>query len=1327
LPNFPNIILGSGILMSYLATRLPPTLRWSILVLSLFFPVNAISVTFNVDSLVDGVDSEPGDGACVSLVGGLCTLRAAIQETNALASNDTIILGVGKHMLTIRGAEEDAAATGDLDITGGGNLTIIGAGIDDTIIEGAHPSGNRFGLLDRILHILPAAGTVALSQLTAGGGWLTGENGGGLYNSGPNTILNDVEISDNNAIALLDFDAEKEQGTGSARSTFGIGGGIFNDTDASLLLDRSRVIYNASQNSNFFDMASLIFSGGGGIRNLGHLEIRNQSRIEYNTAMLGGGIGNTGTAKITDTIVMFNSANRSFGTGGGLTNHGGVLTIRRSYIGQNYCFSCDGGGIANHPAPGEGIVTILESAIDNNSAQLAIGGGVSNFSTMYIGHSSVSWNGVDGLGAGISNGGNAKLIVENTTMVGNTSNSLGAYGAGIHTSSGMTLNHVTLTANHVKTLITPDPDNFAQELYLNTRNLSGDGGDGNFPSGPVIIKNSIIGDEAYRRKLFLATGQISEAAAALDSYCGGGYSENDGIGGSLVSEGDNVSTDEYLSLIKSEGYNVSNGATCALLAGGDQTGTAPNLLDAGAYGGATLPPGPFLPNPISRPPAATSAVRDLIPVNDCAPQIDQRVFARPSGGACDAGAAEYGDLVAVYADLDLSATAEPGVVIARGQPILYKLVIKNQGPSVSNDLSGSALVTNFELSGMTLTDSSFIAPDGVGEVSCTSSNNAPGTTQWADCSFDSPLMPDTELIIFLTLATDDVQSRLRVKAQIQSNTTPDPFDYNNQITLNHRVSPDVPLLVSAGPPAEAVPITSGGIMSLYEIFIATILVIIFAFFRANSVKSSTRLNLSHKLGLSSAIFLCITSSYAAVPTITSITPSTGAATNATIVTITGTGFDANVKVGLLNDPEVSSVITRVEPTDAFYVEKQNNLLYLSRNVTSSSSQMNIYDVTDPTAPILQLERFRLPARAIGGRNAPNSHIRGLAARPDNTLFISSSVQADNRVVQSSLMIYDFNNPSAPVLKRNFAIFTYKNGKQTTLGSIKELENDLLYRFGGGISIIDTSITTGANVIGSIPGFLPVPSPYNTDLITVPTSNGPRKFFLVAGNRITIDIAGAPTEGELLMYDVTDPTNPFAVYAANGPPRQNFFPDRIVDVAVKLLPSGSVTKVYAIVTSLNGFQVSGAGLHVYDVGPDTGFTNLNPIGSYHGLGNFNEIYINGDVVTALDLNLDDAPQGYRYYDFDISDPTTPKLIGGPYMVGQGGAYYPWHSRVSDGYIYASGGFIYKRNPPITITNVTATTITATIPAGYIPQLFDLVVTNSAGETEEVIFTDAFTVQ
>jgi CSLREA domain-containing protein len=60
----------------------------------------AAAATFTVNSSGDQSDASAGNGACATS-GGVCTLRAAIQEANALAGADTIRFAIGSGPVTI--------------------------------------------------------------------------------------------------------------------------------------------------------------------------------------------------------------------------------------------------------------------------------------------------------------------------------------------------------------------------------------------------------------------------------------------------------------------------------------------------------------------------------------------------------------------------------------------------------------------------------------------------------------------------------------------------------------------------------------------------------------------------------------------------------------------------------------------------------------------------------------------------------------------------------------------------------------------------------------------------------------------------------------------------------------------------------------------------------------------------------------------------------------------------------------------------------------------------------------------------------------------------
>ena len=153
---------------------------------------NGYALEFNVNRIDDTVDAAPGDGVCAD-VASMCSLRAAVQETNALAGADTIRLGSATHTLSRAGIDEDAADTGDLDITD--DLDIIGAGSADTRIDAAG--------LDAILDLLTSTTmAVHIEGLTLRGGSSTvnsseRKSAGMRVAAGVAVDLLDVVIRDN--------------------------------------------------------------------------------------------------------------------------------------------------------------------------------------------------------------------------------------------------------------------------------------------------------------------------------------------------------------------------------------------------------------------------------------------------------------------------------------------------------------------------------------------------------------------------------------------------------------------------------------------------------------------------------------------------------------------------------------------------------------------------------------------------------------------------------------------------------------------------------------------------------------------------------------------------------------------------------------------------------------------------------------------------------------------------------------------------------------------------------------------------------------------------
>jgi len=155
----------------------------SLVWIMVFSAIPVAAATFLVDSTTDAVDLLPGDGACATLAGE-CTLRAAVQETNALPGVDAVTLPAGTYVLTLVGLEEHAVS-GDLDVRDA--LTITGAGAASTVVDGNGTSA--------VFDV--AAGSLALSDMTVQHGLQESGRAGGISSvTGPLTLTNCI-VRDN--------------------------------------------------------------------------------------------------------------------------------------------------------------------------------------------------------------------------------------------------------------------------------------------------------------------------------------------------------------------------------------------------------------------------------------------------------------------------------------------------------------------------------------------------------------------------------------------------------------------------------------------------------------------------------------------------------------------------------------------------------------------------------------------------------------------------------------------------------------------------------------------------------------------------------------------------------------------------------------------------------------------------------------------------------------------------------------------------------------------------------------------------------------------------
>ena len=244
------------------------------------------TVSSSVTSFDDFIDSEVGDGAA-SDDDGVSSLRAAVQEANAVAGADVISLPAGTYNLTREGFFEVNSLIGDLNVTE--DLTIIGAGAQNTIID-----ANQ---VDRIFHVAPGA-TLTLEGVTLTNG--EAHDGGAIFNEGT------LELIDTNIINSRAFNQ---------------GGGIYNS--GTLVLDDSTIAFNRAG------------SRGGGVFNSGDLSAINTTISTNSTVSRGGGIFNEGTTDLNSVTIALNE---SGSRGGGVANEDGSnvsLTLGNTLIASN--------------------------------------------------------------------------------------------------------------------------------------------------------------------------------------------------------------------------------------------------------------------------------------------------------------------------------------------------------------------------------------------------------------------------------------------------------------------------------------------------------------------------------------------------------------------------------------------------------------------------------------------------------------------------------------------------------------------------------------------------------------------------------------------------------------------------------------------------------------------------------------------------------------------------------------------------------------------------------------------------------------------------------
>lgn len=409
--NSLNIALKSGSIFFTIKNKISFNKASSIIALFLFvltFSISSSAATFTVNTVNDGNDNIAGNGTCASgFVSPVCTLRAAVQEANALAGDDTIVFAPALANQTIR---LSSLIGNDLDI--GSNILIDATGVNGITVAGE----SVVALASRIFQIQANTMVTMNNFKIAEGRLLVGVlgGGGGIFATGSNLTLNNMTVEDNSVLVTgngggiyvaggtLTLNDSVVDDNSVTIATSG-GGGIFATLGAVVNINRSRISNN-----------SALVDGGGILNTAGSVLNVNNSRISNNVALVdGGGVLNTSgsTLNLTESTVNNNFA---LGLGSGVANRAVALVItraniRRSLINDNgtraIVGTVGGGAISNVGTDiiSDAVMVITNSTITDNEATV-LGGGISNtLGDMHLTNNTISHNNSTVGGGGVVN------------------------------------------------------------------------------------------------------------------------------------------------------------------------------------------------------------------------------------------------------------------------------------------------------------------------------------------------------------------------------------------------------------------------------------------------------------------------------------------------------------------------------------------------------------------------------------------------------------------------------------------------------------------------------------------------------------------------------------------------------------------------------------------------------------------------------------------------------------------------------------------------------------------------------------------------------------
>lgn len=294
-----------------------------------------LAIDFTVDSTADAHDAVPGNGSCATS-GGACTLRAALDEANALAGDDTVGLPAGYYQLTL----------GSLYVSS--TVAIQGAGLFLGSTIDANSGSQVF--------YVESTGKLTLNSmlLNKGRDQSMFYCGGAIYSAGELELTGVVIMnshSDNDGGAVCAGKLTMTDCTLLNNTTSGSGGAL--RVVGHTLLTRVGLVQNQASSFGgalFADHAPYLYltdctvkdntaGAGGGIASLDTDFVTFRSSITGNTASYGGGIyAESGNTVVERSTIALNTA---YEDGGGLYFAGGSPGLVNTTVDDN---TADGSG-----------------------------------------------------------------------------------------------------------------------------------------------------------------------------------------------------------------------------------------------------------------------------------------------------------------------------------------------------------------------------------------------------------------------------------------------------------------------------------------------------------------------------------------------------------------------------------------------------------------------------------------------------------------------------------------------------------------------------------------------------------------------------------------------------------------------------------------------------------------------------------------------------------------------------------------------------------------------------------------------------------------------